>query len=109
MVDDPLPGGFIVVNTDFSTERKDLVEKLKKMRQDDNKNNYYFADTFDHWEIYEDKVTLFANSLSAGEHNFTYLIRAQYFGTYNLPATKAEQMYEPEVFGYSRKELIEIK
>ena len=70
---------------------------------------YYSWGTFDHWEIYDDKVLLFADALYAGEHTFSYLVRAMTFGTFTMPPTKAEEMYTPEVFGYNRQRTIKVK
>ncbi|GAI52394.1 unnamed protein product, partial [marine sediment metagenome] len=76
-------------------------------------DDYYFYypswGTFDHWEIYDDKVLLFADALRAGEHTFSYLVRAMTFGSFTMPSTKAEEMYTPEVFGYNRQRKISVK
>ncbi|MDQ7826047.1 MAG: alpha-2-macroglobulin family protein [Candidatus Eremiobacteraeota bacterium] len=107
VVDDPLPGGFVVVNTALATEKGELSRKLAKLRLDEQEG--LWGSTFDHSEIYDDRVLIFADCLHAGEHRFTYFVRALYFGTYMMPSTKAEQMYEPEVFGYSEQKTVEIK
>lgn len=107
VVDDPLPGGFVVVNTSFAAEKAELGRKMEKMRSSEMHGKW--GTTFDHWELYDDRVLLFADVLSAGEHCFTYFVRAQYFGTYDIPASKAEMMYQPEVYGISDKRSIEIK
>ncbi len=107
VVNDPLPGGFVVVNTDFATEKAELLRKLGKIRSSQEVGQW--GGTFNHWETYDDRMLLFADVLNAGEHRFTYFVRALHFGTYALPNTKAEMMYEPEVFGYSESRSVEIK
>jgi len=37
--------------------------------------------------------------LSEGEHEFSYVVRATTAGTFRAAPTRAEEMYEPEVFG----------
>ena len=106
-VNDPLPGGFVVVNTDFANEKAELSRKLEKIRTTEKMGNW--GGTFNHFETYNDRVLLFADVLNAGEHRFTYFVRALHFGTYALPNTKAEMMYEPEVFGYSESRTVEVK
>lgn len=120
VVDDPLPAGLEVINTSFDTESKQLI---KMMTGQENRNyyndyyddEYYYDDyyyswgTFDHWEIYDDKVLLFADALFAGEHTFSYLVRAMTYGEFTMPPTKAEEMYTPEVFGYNRQRTIKVK
>lgn len=107
VVNDPLPGGFVPVNTDFATEKAELLRKLEKVRTSEKKG--LWGGTFNHFETYDDRMLLFADILNAGEHRFTYFVRALHFGTYSLPNTKAEMMYEPEVFGYSESRSVEIK
>lgn len=107
VVNDPLPGGFTAVNTEFATEKAELLRKLGKIRASEKKG--LWGGTFNHFETYNDRMLLFADILTAGEHRFTYFVRALHFGTYSLPNTKAEMMYEPEVFGYSESRSVEIK
>ena len=124
VVHDPLPAGVEVINTSFDTESKQL---LRIMDSDmDYYDEYYVQDyydgvyddyyyyypswgTFDHWEIYDDKVLLFADALRASEHTFSYLVRAMTFGNFTMPPTKAEEMYTPEVFGYNKQRRLAVK
>ncbi len=55
--------------------------------------------TFDHIELKDDRVTLFAERLGRGVHTFTYFARATTYGTFTMPPSTAEKMYQPEVFG----------
>jgi uncharacterized protein YfaS (alpha-2-macroglobulin family) len=96
IVDDPVPAGCQVVNTDFATQSRALFSKLNKSLREKRQYRYW---SFNHWEIYDDKVLLFADGLDAGEHIFTYLIKALHYGEFMQPACKAEEMYQPEVFG----------
>ena len=124
VVDDPLPAGVEVINTSFDTESKQLLkimggntdyydEYYVEDYYEGEYDDYYFYypswGTFDHWEIYDDKVLLFADALRAGEHTFSYLVKAMTFGSFTMPSTKAEEMYTPEVFGYNRQRKISVK
>ncbi|MFN3638513.1 MAG: Ig-like domain-containing protein [Chloroherpetonaceae bacterium] len=55
--------------------------------------------TFDHIELRDERVTLFAERLGRGVHTFTYFARATTYGTFTMPPSTAEKMYQPEVFG----------
>lgn len=55
--------------------------------------------TFDHIELRDDRVTLFAERLGRGVHTYTYFARATTYGTFTMPPSTAEKMYQPEVFG----------
>ncbi|MFH1259594.1 MAG: MG2 domain-containing protein [Elusimicrobiota bacterium] len=106
VVDDPLPAGFEVVNMSFSTESQ---EETRKFGESDDNSFYRWWGTFDHWENYDDRVLIFANYLERGEHTYSYLVQATTPGDFLLPATKAEEMYTPEVFGRTKQERINVK
>ncbi|MEW6279645.1 MAG: alpha-2-macroglobulin family protein, partial [Candidatus Eremiobacterota bacterium] len=104
VLDDPIPGGVEVVQTSFATESDELRRALEHSALD-----HYWGGTFNHFEIHDDRVLLFADYLTAGEHKYEYLIRAGYPGTYDQPAAHAEEMYHPEVFGTTPKLRVDIR
>ena len=101
VLNDPVPAGVEVVQTTFATESQALARLLRQ--------GGYQGGTFDHTETYDDRMLLFADYLSAGEHHFEYLVRGRLPGTYLLPATKAEEMYHPEIFGTGSSGTIEVR
>jgi uncharacterized protein YfaS (alpha-2-macroglobulin family) len=58
-----------------------------------------YGQPYDRSEVRDDRVLFFADALPAGLHHYRYLARATTFGRFVLPPTRAEEMYEPEVFG----------
>jgi hypothetical protein len=56
----------------------------------------------------DDRVLLFAESLTAGLHTRRYLARARTFGTFLLPGTRVSEMYAPEVFGRGQEIAVTI-
>jgi hypothetical protein len=52
-----------------------------------------------HEERHPDRVLLFIDQLSAGEHRHTVQLRAITPGEYALPPARAEAMYMPEIYG----------
>ena len=42
-------------------------------------------------------------------HEFTYMVRATTAGTFITAPMHAEEMYEPEVFGRTASEVVEVK
>ncbi len=103
MVNDPLPAGCEVVQTQFETESAEM-KRILEASQSKSGNS-----TFVHFEKYSDRVALFADGLQAGEHTFQYLVRANQPGKFAMPATKAEEIYHPEVFGTTTGRVVEIK
>jgi uncharacterized protein YfaS (alpha-2-macroglobulin family) len=96
VVDDPLPAGFEAVNPGFLTESEERQRALDRREEGDGER---WWEGFGHVEMRDDRVLLFAESLTAGLHTRRYLARARTFGTFLLPGTWVSEMYAPEVFG----------
>jgi uncharacterized protein YfaS (alpha-2-macroglobulin family) len=105
-LDDPLPAGFEVVNTDFATTSQRLRDRLNRMQRDARER---WWGSFDHQEIYSDKYRLFATSLLEGAHTYVYIVKALTTGRFTLPPTKVEEMYTPEVFGLTGQQEVRIR
>ena len=54
--------------------------------------------SFHRSEGYDDRILIFADYLTAGEHEYSYLVQATSPGRYRMPPARVEQMYQPEVF-----------
>jgi uncharacterized protein YfaS (alpha-2-macroglobulin family) len=105
VVDDPLPAGLEAVNPAFLTENEEALRKLEAMS---SAASTPWWEGFNHIEMRDDRVLLFADSLRPGIHVHRYLARALSFGVFGQPGTKAEQMYAPEVFGRSAEGNVKI-
>lgn len=103
VVDDPLPGGFEIVDPSFAVESSIDAKAVTREGY-----GYYWGD-FNHSEKYDDRMLLFADYLTQGEHTYSYLVQATTPGNFSIPATWAEGMYEPEVFGRTTSASVEIK
>src|SRR5712692_1690925 len=109
-VTDPIPAGTEPVESWFATTATDLAEAQKKNEsQGDDWMAWWKSGGFDHVERHDDQVNLFATRLGEGMHEFTYMVRATTAGTFITAPTHAEEMYEPEVFGRTASEVIEVK
>ena len=85
-LEDFIPAGFEIANTSLATE--DAF--------DSTDNGPY---VFTHREQYDNRITVFADSLPAGTHTYSYIVTARTRGLFVYPAAWVSQMYEPEVFG----------
>jgi uncharacterized protein YfaS (alpha-2-macroglobulin family) len=109
-VTDPLPAGFEPVESWFATTAASLASA-----QDDQGEagrswfSWWQRGGFDHVERHDDRVQLFATRLSEGRHEFSYVVRATTTGTFRTAPARAEEMYEPEVFGRTATAVIEVK
>jgi hypothetical protein len=84
-----LPAGFEPVNTRFKTTE---IARPQGER-DDVERQWWIR----HRELHDDRVDVFAEWLWEGSRTFEYLARATTPGTFVVPASTVEEMYEPEV------------
>ncbi|MFC2164501.1 MG2 domain-containing protein [Acidobacteriota bacterium] len=102
---DPLPAGLEAVNPNFAIESREQQRRLSELSD----QTRWWWRGFNHIEIHDNRVLLFADSLLPGIHTHRYLARALTFGTFLTPGTKIEEMYSPEVFGRSGEMVIHIQ
>lgn len=105
VVNDPLPAGFEPVQTFFATESRAVQDEYW---EDQWSEQGHWWGSFDHEEYYDDRALFFAQELFPGEHTQVYYIRAAVSGRFLAPASKAEEMYAPEVFGSTGQGFIRI-
>ncbi len=106
VLEDPLPAGFEAVNPTFLTESEEQQKQLEVLSGSSGWRRWWQG--FNHIEMHDDRVLLFADSLTPGIHTHRYLVRALTYGTFTAPGTKIEEMYSPEVFGRSGELKINI-
>jgi uncharacterized protein YfaS (alpha-2-macroglobulin family) len=107
VVEDPLPAGFEAVNVSLQTESEEQQRLMRELQTAAQKRPWWLEE-FNHVEMHDDRVLVFADSLAPGIHTFRYMARALNFGEYVCPGTKAEQMYAPEIYGRSVERLVRI-
>lgn len=105
VLEDPLPAGFEAVNPTFLTESEEHQRQLEELSE---KGRRRWWQGFNHIEMHDDRVLLFADSLKPGIHTHRYLVRALTHGTFYVPGTKIQEMYAPEVFGRSGELTVKI-
>jgi uncharacterized protein YfaS (alpha-2-macroglobulin family) len=106
VLEDPLPAGFEAVNPAFLTESEEQQKRLEALSGSAGWRRWWQG--FSHIEMHDDRVLLFADSLTPGIHTHRYLVRALTYGTFAAPGTKIEEMYSPEVFGRSGELTVKI-
>ena len=116
-VTDPIPAGFEAVESWFATTAQTVASRQDRQttpggepRDDEETWNWMWRyGGFDHVERHDDRVQLFATRLSEGTHEFSYIVRATTAGVFRTAPARAEEMYEPEVFGRTDTAIIEVK
>ena len=98
---DPISSVSEIVNTSFQTEGV----SLSSLEESSNKKFWFESRPI--IEKRYDAYVLTNSYLSAGIHEYLYLIRPISAGNSSLPPTTAQAMYEPEIFGRSAGQLVE--
>lgn len=117
VVNDPLPGGLETVNRDLATASGlDADEGLFDEAggafwyKFGDWNEYGFSRwSFYHKELRHDSARFYADWLAAGNYHLSYVAQAIADGTFNAPAAKAEEMYDPDVYGRSLSRSLIVK
>ena len=103
-VNDPVPAGFEVVNTAFAVESSNDAGALAQ-----SAGHGGWWGEFERSEQYDDRVLIFSDYLTKGEHKYSYIVQATTPGVFYGPSTLVEGMYEPEVFGRTAASETEIE
>ena len=121
VIDDPLPAGLEPVDTNLATTARTLDvagmggagdqadEQGDDPDGDARANGLATNDSWYHREVRDDRVITFVEHMAAGMYHYRYLARATTFGTFVVPPTRAECMYEPETFGRTAGGTFEVK
>ena len=110
-VTDPVPAGFEPLESWFATTAR-AIRAGGRDGGDDVESAWeerWARGGFDHVERHDDRVLLFGTRLAEGRHRFTYLVRATTAGTFRTAPARAEEMYEPEIFGRTRTVTITVR
>jgi len=101
---DPIPAGFEIVNPALATS-----EPIPQADPSESAfRGFWWYRWFDHQNLRDDRAEAFSTWLGAGSYEYTYVARATTPGTFVIPPTRAEQIYEPEVFGRSASTAVTI-
>ena len=109
VVDDPLPAGFVAINSAIKTE--EVIVKSSDEEKDEQYNHedetWNFVPSY--VEFRDDRVVGFKNNFFWwGTYQFVYYARAITEGEFILPSTKVQLMYSPGVNGYTPVQKVEI-
>lgn len=103
---DPLPAGLEAVQSSFATTSK--APRAAPKDGTPELSEYGGSWVFDHSELRDDEVRLYADYMPPGIHTYRYVARATTPGTYTHPPATAEEMYEPENFGRTGAEVFTV-
>ena len=112
VVDDPLPAGFEGQNSSFNTTLQDVSTSREADPGSDagGESSPWWRRywRWDHVELRDDRLLLFADRLPAGVYTYSYIAKATTLGEFQLPPVHAEGMYTPERFGHSASSVVRV-
>ena len=98
VIDDPLPAGLEALDTSLATSSEQDAAALGALR----------SSWYDHRELRDDRVLFFRDFAPAGTLSYHYLARVTAPGRFLAPPSRAEEMYNPEVFGHTAATHLQI-
>ncbi|MBF0104241.1 MAG: Ig-like domain-containing protein [Deltaproteobacteria bacterium] len=101
-VEETLPAGMEPVNFNINTSKFRFDERPKGGQRDLSWYSSYS-------EFRDQKVVLFVNYAPRGFFDFSYYAHVTNRGSYLVPPARAVEMYHPEVYGTTAKEVVEVK
>jgi uncharacterized protein YfaS (alpha-2-macroglobulin family) len=70
---------------------------------------YWWWRWYEHQNMRDERVEVFASLLYGGAYDYSYLARATTPGTFVVPPPKAEEMYHPETFGRGASDRVIVR
>lgn len=107
VIDDPVPGGLEPVNRQLATASRvdadagefEAAGGSWYLRYDDWVHYHSSRWSFRHRELRHAAARFYADYLPPGNYHVSYTAQAIVPGRFTVPATHAEEMYDPDVFG----------
>ncbi|MFT7464850.1 MAG: hypothetical protein ACI9EF_003210, partial [Pseudohongiellaceae bacterium] len=106
---DRLPGGFEVLNSAFAVtgaipEDEEAVDPRAFWSC-----WFWGRPWYDHENLRDAQVEVFAQSLGPGVHRYSYVVRATTPGSFVVPSAEAEEIYAPETLGRSASTRVVVR
>lgn len=109
VVEDHLPAGLEPIDTSLKTTSSEIRQMmLDEQRESASERRgggcgcgwwSYHRSFFNHVDMRDNRVVLFATYLPMGVHEYVYFLRATTAGQYRVMPAQAYEMYFPEVWG----------
>jgi hypothetical protein len=106
---DPLPAGLEPMNPALAVTGD--IPRDQNPRKDLDQNYWWYWSQywFQHENLRDERVEAFTTLLWEGVYTYSYVARATTPGTFVVPPTKAEEMYNPETFGRSGSDKVIVQ
>ena len=112
---DPLPAGFEALNPTLAITGSIPRDPKQTGVVGYGDRSYGYGwwwwrpEWFEHQNLRDERVEVFASLLWEGVYKYSYVARATTPGDFVVPPAKAEEMYHPETFGRGRSDRVHIE
>jgi uncharacterized protein YfaS (alpha-2-macroglobulin family) len=116
VVNDPLPGGLETVNTDLATA-SNVDDRQAEYDEAGGSFWFHYGDwneygfsfwSFYHRELRADSVRFYSDWLPAGNYHLSYAAQAIAEGSFAALPVRAEEMYDPDVYGIGTQTRLDV-
>lgn len=110
-IDDPLPAGLEAIDASLNTSQQTGAPPLYS--EEERQTGDFFGRGWGYWyfnhvELRDERVVIYANYLPAGTYEYTYLARAATPGVFRTIPPTAQEFYFPDVHGRGSGSLFTI-
>jgi alpha-2-macroglobulin len=105
---DPLPAGLEPINPELVGSQPNKPPS-NSTSTDTAYRNWYNSYWFEFQNLRDAQAEAFTSLLSEGVYDYSYTARATTPGVFVVPPPKAEEMYQPEVFGRGGTDQVVVK
>jgi len=110
VIDDPLPAGLEAIDASLATSSADLdLEHRPAADPAAAAEVSRFQSAWYRQELRDDRVLFFVDHMPPGIYHYRYLARATTLGSFVLPPSRVEEMYQPEVFARTGASRVEVR
>jgi uncharacterized protein YfaS (alpha-2-macroglobulin family) len=113
VIDDPLPAGLEALDYELDTTNQYGAEAMARAAEEKKNPPKFLGTTFrpSHpvRKVHDDRVNNFFDRIEPGMYHVRYLARATAIGTFVMPPTRIEAMYQPEIFGRTAATTLTVK
>jgi uncharacterized protein YfaS (alpha-2-macroglobulin family) len=106
VIEDPLPAGLEAIDASLATTSDELDVQSRPAPEASVSR---FQSAWYRQELRDDRVLFFVDHMPPGIYHYRYLARASTLGSFVLPPSRVEEMYQPEVFARTGASRVEVR
>jgi alpha-2-macroglobulin len=104
---DPLPAGLEAINPELVGSQPETIPPNSPIQPFEGR--YFYGNWYEFQNLRDAQAEAFTSLLYGGAYDYSYTARATTPGVFVVPPPKAEEMYQPEVFGRGGTDQVVVK